>query len=171
MTPIQATQIVANLFDIKGVATQLPGEIDLNFLIRVSEEEKYVFKVESINRDFANLGLQNAALKHLEKQDILVQLPKVVANKNGETITTFTLANGQQVYLRLLTWVAGRLLAEVNPHSANLLESLGATCGHLCLGLKDFEHAAAHRYFKWDNVNANWVKDHLAVFDLSLIHI
>ncbi len=40
MTSIQATNIVADLFNIKGIATQLPGEIDLNFLIAVSKEER-----------------------------------------------------------------------------------------------------------------------------------
>ncbi len=165
MTSRQAAQIVADFFNIKGIATQLPGEIDLNFLITVSEEEKYVFKVESAHRNLDNLALQNAALKHLAKQAIPIQLPKVVANKNSETITTFITNNKEQVYLRLLTWVDGRLLAKVNPHTDDLLESLGATCGHLCRGLEKFEHAGAHRYFKWDNTNASWVKDHLTVFD------
>ncbi len=165
MTTIQAAEIVDHLFNIKGIATQLPGEIELNFLLTVTEKEKYVFKVESANRDSANLALQNAALKHLANKNLSFQLPKIIANKQGETITRFTKEDGQQVYLRLLTWVEGRLLAKVNPHSPQLLENLGATCGQLCEGLKDFEHPAAHHYFKWDSSNASWIKNHLDVFD------
>ena len=165
MTLPQATQIVFDLFNIKGIATQLPGEIDLNFLITVTETEKYVFKVEGADRDLTNLALQNEALRHLTVKDIPVELPKVIANKNGKRITLYTTENEEQVYLRLLTYLEGRLLAKVNPHSTVLLENLGATCGHLCQGLKDFDHVGAHRYFKWDNSNVSWVKAHLAIFD------
>ncbi len=165
MTTIQAVEIIDDLFNIKGTATQLPGEIELNFLLTVTEKEKYVFKVESANRDSANLALQNAALKHLANKDLPFQLPKIIANKHGETITHFTKEDGQQVYLRLLTWVEGRLLAKVNPHTDKLLENLGSTCGQICEGLQDFKHPAAHRYFKWDSSNASWIKAHLEVFD------
>ena len=165
MTLTQAEKIVADLFGIKGIAKQLPGEIDLNFLITANETQKYVLKVESTDRSLSNLILQNEALSHLSKKNLSFQLPTIVANKNGTTITEFITTDNQQVYLRLLTWVEGQLLAKVNPHTDKLLESLGATCGHLCNGLKDFDHQEAHRYFKWDNSNAMWVKEHLAVFD------
>lgn len=165
MTLIQVEKIVADLFNINGVAKQLPGEIDLNFLIAVSETQKYVLKVESTNRSFSNLQLQNEALIHLSKKNLPLQLPTIVANKNGATITELLTEDNQQVYLRLLTWVEGRLLAKVNPHTSELLESLGAACGHLCNGLKDFNHEAAHRDFKWDSSNAMWIQAHLAIFD------
>ncbi len=165
MTLTQAETIVADLFNIKGFAKQLPGEIDLNFLIVASETQKYVLKVESTDRSFSNLQLQNEALIHLSKKSLPLQLPTVVANKNGGTITEFLTEDNRQVYLRLLTWVDGRLLAKVNPHNDELLESLGATCGHLCESLKDFEHQAAHRDFKWDSSNANWIVAHLSIFE------
>lgn len=164
MNPTQAAAVVSSLFNIKGIAKKLPGEIDLNFLIVVSEREKYVLKAESAARNLTNLQLQNATLKHLAQKEIPVQLPKIIANKNGEKITEFTNEHGEQVYLRLLTWVEGRLLAKVNPHTSDLLESLGTTCGHLCQGLKDFDHKGAHRDFKWDSSKVNWVENHLTIF-------
>jgi len=165
MTTIQATQLVFDHFHIQGQATQLPGEIDLNFLIVVSQKEKYVFKVESSARDIDNLILQNQVLSHLATKALDLQIPKIVANKEGETITRFQKENGQQAYLRLLTWVEGRLLAKVNPHTDGLLESLGTACGNLCKGLADFRHPAAQRPFNWHNSNASWLKKHLGVFD------
>ncbi len=165
MTTRRASQIVADLFNVKGKATQLPGEIDLNFLIAVSDQEKYVFKVESSARDIDNLTLQNTVLNHLANKDIDVQIPEIVANKNGAVITPFQKENGQQVYLRLLTWVEGRLLAKVNPHTTGLLKSLGMACGYLCKGLADFKHPAAQRSFNWNNSDASWIKNHLTVFD------
>ncbi len=165
MTVIQVEKIASDLFTINGIAKQLPGEIDLNFLITVNEAQKYVLKIESTNRSFSNLQLQNEALIHLSKKDLPLQLPTIVANKNGATITELLTEDNQQVYIRLLTWVEGRLLAKVNPHTSALLESLGATCGHLCNGLKDFDHQAAHRDFKWDSSNVMWLQAHLATFD------
>ena len=164
MTLLQAKKVVSDLFNINGTAQQLPGEIDLNFLISVSDTQKYVLKVESTNRSYSNLELQNEALTYLTKKDLPLQLPTVIANKHGATITELLTEDNQQVYLRLLTWVGGRLLAKVNPHTNELLESLGATCGHLCNGLKDFDHPAAHRDFKWDSANAMWIQEHLTVF-------
>ena len=168
MTTIQAAQLVSEHFNIQGQATQLPGEIDLNFLIIVSQKEKYVFKVESSARDIDNLTLQNTVLSHLATKALDLQIPKIVANKKGATITPFQKENGQQAYLRLLTWVEGRLLAKVNPHTEELLESLGKACGNLCKGLADFRHPAAQRPFNWDNSNASWLKNHLGVFDNPL---
>ena len=132
MTSTQAAQLVFDHFNIQGIATQLPGEIDLNFLIRVSPKEKYVFKVESSARDLDNLTLQNKVLHHLNSKALPLYIPKVIPNRNRKTITPFQKENGQQAYLRLLTWVEGRLLAKVNPHTEDLLKSLGLACGHLC---------------------------------------
>ena len=164
MTLTQAENIALDIFNIKGKAQQLPGEIDLNFLIKVSKSEKFVLKVESSQRDLDNLLLQNKVLTHLSKKKIPIDLPSVIANKNGETITPFRLENGEQAHLRILKWVEGRLLAKVNPQTSELLESLGETCGYLCEGLKDFDYKGAHRNFNWNSSNVSWIKDHLAVF-------
>lgn len=165
MTTTQAAQLVFDHFNIQGKATQLPGEIDLNFLITVSQKDKYVFKVESSARDIDNLTLQNTVLKHLASKEIGLHIPKVVLNKHGASITPFCKENGQPVYLRLLTWVEGRLLAKVNPHTVELLKSLGTACGKLCKGLEDFRHPAAERSFNWNSSNAGWIQDHLTVFN------
>ena len=164
MTTIQAADIVSNIFNIRGNAQTLPGEIDLNFLITVNPSEKYVLKVESTTRSLVNLQLQNEMLQHLAQKKIPLKIPRLVVNKHGEDITEYTTSTGQNVYLRLLTWVEGRLLAKVNPQNEKLLESLGETCGYLSQNLKHFDHKGAHREFKWDSSNALWIKDQLDIF-------
>ena len=52
--------------------------------------------------------------------------------------------------MRLQKWVPGRMLSEVNPRSPQLLNSWGMACGWLSLHLRDFDHAAAHRAYKWN---------------------
>src|SRR5208282_4716224 len=52
--------------------------------------------------------------------------------------------------VRLFTWVDGVPMATVQPHSADLLRSLGAALARVDRALAGFEHAAAHRVFYWD---------------------
>ncbi len=158
MTTKQAQLLADELFGIKGIARKLPGESNLNFLIKVSHTEKYVLKIAHSER---TLNLQNEALQHLSKKHLPIVLPQVVVDKNGQLTSRFNLENGQVVFIRLLTWVAGRLLSKIEPHTLELMESLGRACGHLCKGLADFEHTEAHRYFRWDNAQATWIAGYL----------
>ncbi|MEM6319039.1 MAG: aminotransferase class III-fold pyridoxal phosphate-dependent enzyme, partial [Bacteroidota bacterium] len=164
MTDSQAANLVFEIFGIQGSATALPGEMDLNFLIRTNAEEKYVLKIESSTRALENLQLQNSALQHLEQKSLPIAFPSVMLNKSGNAVTQHTL-NGQQVYIRLLTWVEGKLLANTTPHSAELMESLGTACGHVCQGLSDFQHPAAHRFFRWNSSEVKWIQSERAIFE------
>jgi Ser/Thr protein kinase RdoA (MazF antagonist) len=165
LTIIEAEAICLELFGVKGVATQLPGEVDLNFLIKSKEDEKYVLKIAHSERTLDNLHLQNDILTHLEKKQFPVAIPKVILGKNGQSIIKYTKDRSTPIFIRLLTWIEGRLLAKVNPVTNGLLESLGAACGHLCTALKDFDHSGAHRFYKWDNSAANWVADQLEMVE------
>ena len=70
-------------------------------------------------------------------------------------------------FLRILTWIEGRMLIEVNPHTPQLLENLGQNLGLFCTALKDFDHTAAHRIFNWDTANGHWVKEFLTIFETT----
>jgi Ser/Thr protein kinase RdoA (MazF antagonist) len=59
------------------------------------------------------------------------------------------------------TWVDGVPMATVQPHSADLLRSLGAALARVDRALTGFEHAAAHRVFYWDLRHASMAWRHL----------
>jgi 4-aminobutyrate aminotransferase-like enzyme/Ser/Thr protein kinase RdoA (MazF antagonist) len=68
-------------------------------------------------------------------------------------------------YVRLLTFVPGKVLAETRPHTPELLDSLGSMLGNMDCALQDFTHPAAHRTLKWDLQHALWIRDYLQYID------
>ncbi|MEP2669602.1 MAG: aminotransferase class III-fold pyridoxal phosphate-dependent enzyme [Cyclobacteriaceae bacterium] len=156
--------LIASVYHMDGDIKELPGEIDLNFLLTTSEERKYTFKVANHAEKKDNLEFQNAMMLHLISKNMGLEIPEVIYSDNKELITTTTDKEGRKRFIRLLTWVEGRPLATVNPHSEQLLYQLGNLFGKLSLALKDFDHPAAHRFIKWDLAQVEWVKPHLNSF-------
>ncbi|MFZ1806147.1 MAG: aminotransferase class III-fold pyridoxal phosphate-dependent enzyme [Cyclobacteriaceae bacterium] len=154
--------LIDNLYHLRGDLQELPGEIDLNFLLSTPDKQKYTLKVANPAEKKDNLEFQNAMMLHLISKNIGLEIPEVIYSANKELITTTSDKEGRARLIRLLTWVEGRPLATVNPHSEALLYQLGNLCGKLSLALKDFEHSAAHRFIKWDLAQVEWVKPHLS---------
>ena len=157
-----AARTASELFGIKGEIDELPSERDRNFRIRVNDEEAFVLKIAAETESEECLILQNAVMAHLQKVDPSLRIPQVLPSRHGLLISTVKNADGRSHKVRLLTYLPGRTLAEVNPHTAELLCELGAFIGRLTLGLKDFSHPAAHRDFYWDIKNASRVIDQYA---------
>ncbi|MBN1649738.1 MAG: aminotransferase class III-fold pyridoxal phosphate-dependent enzyme [Bacteroidales bacterium] len=160
----QAAEIAQHLYDLKGELHVLPGELDFNFKIKC-EKESYVVKISRPNIEADFLDFQNQLINHLEEKQKGFLSPKVIANKSGELLSQITDESGALRFVRLLSWIDGRLWSEVNPKKENLLFSLGQQAGKLTHTLKDFDHPKAHRKLEWDIAQALWVKDYLHLFD------
>ncbi len=158
-----ASQLATNYFEIDvRQAKTLAGDIDKNYYIRDFDGKEYILKIANPISDFASLEMQTQMMQHLAEQSLELKLPNVLTNKNGEFITILQDEEGQNRFVRLLTWVKGRMWSNVNPITNELLYSLGETAGELTKSLKGFEHPAAHRRaFRWDNCNLDWAKSHL----------
>ena len=142
-------------------ATALPGEIDLNFLVQTASGEKFTLKIANPNEQREQLEFQHALIERLAEARQDWQIPRIVPSLKGEKIISLAAPDGSSRWLRLLGWVEGRCLAEVNPHSPELLENVGALCGKLGVALAGFEHPAARRWLKWDPSQAAWTREHL----------
>ncbi|MBS1490406.1 MAG: aminotransferase class III-fold pyridoxal phosphate-dependent enzyme [Bacteroidetes bacterium] len=160
----QVKKIIENYYGIAGEVKKLPGELDLNFFIESKSNEKFIFKIANEQEERLNLQLQNEVIKHLSSGKIGLQCSVLRLSVSGEEILHLSIEGLGKRYVRLLTWIDGRVLANVNPHSPQLLERLGEMCGHLCEALKDFNHPAAHRFLKWDPSQTVWTKEHLSKF-------
>jgi 4-aminobutyrate aminotransferase-like enzyme/Ser/Thr protein kinase RdoA (MazF antagonist) len=121
----------------------------------------FVLKVMHPARESALIDLQCQALQHLAHRAPQVGVPRVCPNKNGEAFTTITGSDGSPRLAWLLTYIPGTLMAHVNPHSAEMLRSLGELLGELSSGLAHFSHGAARRELKWDFARAGWIREHL----------
>ncbi|MBS1803370.1 MAG: phosphotransferase [Acidobacteria bacterium] len=73
--------------------------------------------------------------------------------------------NGEKRFVWLLSFLRGRVMAEVRPHTLELLRSLGSLLGNIDLALQDFSHPAAARALKWDLAQAGWIREYIPNID------
>lgn len=109
-------------------AEELPSDRDQNFLLREDTPgRKYVLKLAHVGEDPATLDFQNRMLEHLARAGF--SLSKVLHATDGAEILEIPDSEDRTVLARLLTWVPGKLLWEVNPQTPALFRSLGAFLG------------------------------------------
>ncbi len=154
-------ELISANYGVQGTLKSLPGEIDLNFLLTTTKGQKYTFKVANIKEKKENLEFQNSILNHLAAKDMGLEIPTVIPSPSGDDITLSRDKDGHDRFIRLLTWVEGRPLATVNPHSPEMLYKVGELCGKLAKSLKDFNNPSANRFIKWDLAQLSWIKPHL----------
>ena len=162
-TTTQIQQLASEHFGLEVGVKPLPGEIDLNFAVTTPEGQQYNLKIANPATELAYLEFQNALMQRLSGAGLGLKIPHVVLSRSGMEIQPIEAPDGSQRYMRLLTWVAGRCLADVSPHTPELLEKIGEMCGKLSRALEGFDHPAAHRFLKWDPSQTLWTRPHLDV--------
>lgn len=159
---------IAENYELNTIPKKLAGEVDLNYYLKADNGSAYLLKIAAEDSDLKNLEMQGAMLQYLEAFAPHIALPRLIKNKAGEYIGTFPMEGKEPRYVRLLSWVPGKLWAHTNPHSPKLLKSLGRICGEFSAALKGFDHSAAHRWFKWDNKQAAWTEKDIPLMQDSL---
>jgi 4-aminobutyrate aminotransferase-like enzyme/Ser/Thr protein kinase RdoA (MazF antagonist) len=155
-----AEEIASRLYGLHTVAVKLPGEYDDNFHLKTSAGDEFVLKIMHPSRSEGFLNLQCAALQWIESKNSQLTVPRVITTNAGDPFHAITLG-GVRHFIWLLTFVQGRVLAEIRPHSPALLEAIGVFLGELDRTLVDFKHPSAKRELKWDLVRASWIRDYL----------
>jgi 4-aminobutyrate aminotransferase-like enzyme/Ser/Thr protein kinase RdoA (MazF antagonist) len=161
VTESEAARLASELFNLNVSAKSLPGEYDDNFHLTSAHGQAFVLKVMHPARDTPFVEMQCQALQHLAKRAPHLALPRVCTTAAGEAFAWGKLPDGSQRLLWLLTYVAGSVLAKANPHSLELLRSLGQFLGEMDAALTDFSHPAVYRDLKWDLSHAAWIRDYL----------
>jgi 4-aminobutyrate aminotransferase-like enzyme/Ser/Thr protein kinase RdoA (MazF antagonist) len=160
----QISALAEAYYQLKVTVKPLPGEIDLNFQVKTDNGHFYTLKIANPQELPQNLDFQNALIQHLAAAGLDLEVPRVVPAQTGALVTTITAPDGSQRFMRLLTWIEGRCIADVQPHTPELMGNVGALCGKLSLALAGFEHPAAHRWLKWDPAQAAWTHEYLDLF-------
>ena len=160
----QAEIILFELYNIKGKASSLPGYVDFNFRIKVENNEGFILKISRPGENKKYLDFQQNLLQTIEASDEKLIAPKVIIDINGNSISEITDKFGKKRFVRLLTWVSGRVWSAVNPQLEDFRFSLGEQCGVLTKALQDFDHPEAHYKFEWDVAQSLWTKDQLHLF-------
>ena len=105
-------------------------------------------------------ALNTRMLEHLARAGF--PLAKVLFATDGSEFVEVPGPDGKIFLARLLTWLPGKVLAEVNPQTPGLFQSLGAFLGGMDRALEDFSHPAQDRELKWDLKGAGRVvRSHL----------
>src|SRR5712692_1294456 len=172
VTEAEAVRLARELYGIETTARALPGEYDDNFHLTTNESltptrpgptdgHAFVLKVMHPAREHSFIDLQCQALRHLERRAPQLPLPRVTPNRSGGLFTSIAAADGAARLVWLLTFVPGKVLADVRPHSLELLGDLGRFLGEMDAALQSFTHPAAHRELKWDSSRAGWIRGYV----------
>jgi 4-aminobutyrate aminotransferase-like enzyme/Ser/Thr protein kinase RdoA (MazF antagonist) len=164
-TESEAARLARELYALECTAQALPGEYDDNFHLFGTDNRHFVLKVMHPARESSFVDMQARALQHLAEKLPARELPRVVATKDGKPFLKVTAADGSVRIVWLLTYVRGQVLAKANPHTLELLASVGQLLGDIDTALADFDHPAAHRELHWDSARAAWIADSLNVIE------
>jgi 4-aminobutyrate aminotransferase-like enzyme/Ser/Thr protein kinase RdoA (MazF antagonist) len=160
LTQEEAEAIAKQLYGLSVSAAPLPSERDQNFLLRgTSSNEQFVLKIANSEESFQFLELQNELIRFLSGRDIALDFPKIVPTSTGNDIASIKGGDDRQHSVRLLTWIDGICLAQVETHGHKLLASLGRTLAQMDKALTEFSHPAADRLFYWDLRNASMARE------------
>src|ERR1700746_2207438 len=149
VTEAEAAQLAREVFGLEASARPLPGEYDHNFHITAVDGREFVLKVMHPDRQRSFIELQAEALQLLAARAPGAALPHVEPTLQRELFAQVSLG-GEQRFVWMLSFLPGKVLAQVNPHTPELLEALGELLGQIDRALRDFSHPAASREFKWD---------------------
>src|SRR5258708_26986796 len=156
VTEAEAVRLAHELYGLETTARALPGEYDDNFHLTSADGQAFVLKVMHPAREHSFIDLQCQALRHLAQRAPQLSLPRVIPSPSGALFTSIAAADGCNRLLCLLTFLNGKILAEVHPHTPELLGDLGRFLGEEDAALQSFTHPAATRERTCDCSRAEW---------------
>ncbi|CAM2070041.1 Aminotransferase class III-fold pyridoxal phosphate-dependent enzyme [Sulfidibacter corallicola] len=149
-SPSQAEALAARHYRLEGTATRLVSYADQNFLMRDAQDAKTVLKVSAGDQERRELDFQHRMLDHLAREAPDLQVPRLVPSQEGEDLVLVQGDVGGAYWMRLVTFLPGRLMADVEPKNPALFTNLGRFFGRMDKALEPFRHEAMHRELAWD---------------------
>lgn len=158
-----ATAIAKKHYNLEGVCEPLPGDEDDNFKIITKEGKSYVLKISIENQEEHTLHFQKEILLFLSNKDLEFSVPSIIINTQGTYLTAVNI-EGKQRWVRVITYLEGRIWATINPLTTALRKDLGKKTGALTKVLFDFKPNVIPASTDWDLANAGWTKNHTHLF-------
>ena len=143
----------------------LAGEYDLNFLVVANRPA--ILKVMHCNAPSAIVDMQCSALQLISDKAPQLPVPNVIPCNNGELYRSVQGPDGEARIVWLQTKCAGITYADFKPQSLALISQVGNIIGSADKALQKFKHPALKRKFKWNLCTADWIDQHLSVFENS----
>jgi 4-aminobutyrate aminotransferase-like enzyme/Ser/Thr protein kinase RdoA (MazF antagonist) len=162
IAPSDAARIALDLYGLEAASRSFPGEYDDNFHLVTSDSRAFVLKIMHPAREESFVDMQCRALMHLAERAPHLALPRVIPTLQGQLFSRLDLEDGSSRLVWLLSFIPGSTLAEIKPHSTELLASFGRLLGQIDLALLNFSHPATNRELKWDLSRSLWARDFLS---------
>lgn len=160
MDEAQLVKYLKDNYNLQGEWHALPGELGLHYRLTTPGNNRYVVKINQEPEAGPWLDLQHRAMDHVHGRIRDFGLPYSVPDLHGSTYQEIQ----PGMWLQVLEWVPGRLFAQVNPQSPELLADTGKKLAGLTSALRDFDHPHAHRFLKWNIAEISWTKPHQDLF-------
>jgi 4-aminobutyrate aminotransferase-like enzyme/Ser/Thr protein kinase RdoA (MazF antagonist) len=142
-------EVLRERFGLGGVeVTPLGGELDQNSAVLLDDGSRVVVKVS--DTDPARLRWQHELMRLADGALGPVRVPTVRTALDGESIVVTEDGRAVTVY----SWLDGRTLSELNHHSPELLEELGAAAARMVLALDGAPEPPGVTTHHWDLLRA-----------------
>ena len=146
----QVADVLVEEYGVEGDLTLFESERDQN--VRVdSAERSYLFKVCNADEDEAVIDLQIQALRHIERVDPDVPVPRVLPTLTGADTASILSPNGTSHTVRLMSFREG-VVAGSRPEfdTPAFRRNTGKMLARLDSALRGFFHPAARQDHPWD---------------------
>ncbi len=163
MTTEIASQIALRHYGLTVKAYALQGDEDENFKLVSEDGKTYLLKISNAETSEKFVKFQTSILEHLASKKTSCMFSEVILNNDRKPLTSLTISKKNRK-ARLLTWVPGRLWANVNPKTSKLRFSLGENAGEITKALQDFQHPEANRNFDWNLADSFWTQKYTDLF-------
>lgn len=145
----EAADLAASHFGVSGRVTALDSERDQNFKLSAEDGALWILKIVNASEPASESEFQVALLDHLARTSPDVVAPRLKISQNGTPLAEAAGVGSERHALRLVSWLPGLPLAEVE-RTPELLANLGSALGRLDRALQGFIHPGALRSFDWD---------------------
>ncbi|QBQ99370.1 aminotransferase class III-fold pyridoxal phosphate-dependent enzyme [Paraburkholderia pallida] len=148
-TVTDAEKLSEEIFGVKATASLLDGERDRNFRLITQTGAAWILKIVNSSEPRVESELQTAILHHLNEVNPCIPVPHLKPSLSGERLASTVSSTGEAHAVRLVQWIPGTPLAQVE-RSFELLRNLGRAMGELDRALQGFIHPGALRNLDWD---------------------
>lgn len=136
-------------YGVAGTLTSLESERDQNFRVD-ARDGAYLFKVCNADEDLQVVELQIGALRHIERVDPSVPVPRSLPTLSGDHISEIKTGAGIRHFVRLMSYQEGVVADRPEYDTPVLRHNTGVTLAHLDRALQGFFHPAASQDHPWD---------------------
>ncbi|SEB57577.1 aminotransferase class III-fold pyridoxal phosphate-dependent enzyme [Streptomyces melanosporofaciens] len=157
-------EVLERHFDLICTAQeQLGGEVDQNVKVVDESGKPHFVRVTHTEPNSVDIAWQNSMLRHLAATVPELPVPHLVPTTTGGPQATLEYG-GRPFVVRVMTWLPGRVMADIDEHPTHLLHELGAMAGRLSLGLSGMDEPAGLATHDWDMRRAQEVVDNSLAF-------